>query len=85
MDEDYAQEEKNKTIAMVASILFILAFIFLVYFLLDKFVLNTDFTELREGHKDESYCQMVKLYLDTNGKEGWRDYRGIYYKECLKQ
>ena len=84
MDEDYAHEEKNKTMAMIASILFVLAFIFLVYFLLNKFVLNTSLPELREGHKDESYCQMVKLYLDTNGKEGWLDYRGIYYKDCLK-
>ncbi len=84
MNHDSSPEEKNQSMAMVASILFVLAFILLVYFLLDKFVLNTNFNELREGHKDESYCQMVKLYMDTNGKEGWRDYRGIYYKDCLK-
>ena len=84
MNHDSSHEEKNQSRAMVDSILFVLAFILLVYFLLDKFVLNTNFNELREGHKDESYCQMVKLYMDTNGKEGWRDYRGIYYKDCLK-
>lgn len=83
-EDNYSHEEKNKSIAMIASILFILVFIFLAYFLLTKFVLNTPVSELREGHKDESYCQMVKLYLDTNGKEGWRDFRNIYYKDCLK-
>lgn len=84
MDENSSQEEKNKAMAMIASILFVLAFIFLVYFLLNKFVLNTSIPELREGHKNEDYCRMVKSYIDTNGKEGWRDYRGIYYTDCLK-
>lgn len=77
-------EEKNKTIALVASLLFILAFAVIVYIFFTKFLLNPHSTNLREGHKDEDYCRMVKLYLETNGKEGWRDYRGIYYKDCLK-
>jgi len=81
---DNSPEEQNKTMALVASILFIVAFAVVVYFFFTKFLIDPHSTELREGHKDESYCQMVKLYMDTNGKEGWRDYRGIYYKDCLK-
>ena len=83
-DNFSAEEEKNKSIALVSSVLFALAFIIMIYLLFTKFIINTSVPELREGHKDEAYCQMVKLYLDTNGKEGWRDYRGIYYKDCLK-
>lgn len=81
---DTAPEEQNKTVALVASLLGILVFAVLVYFLFTKFMIQPDSTELREGHRDESYCQMVKLYIDTNGREGWKDYRGIYYKDCLK-
>ena len=81
---DNSPEEQNKTVALVASILFILAFVVLVYLFFTKFMIQPHSNELKEGHKDESYCRMVKLYIDTNGKEGWRDYRGIYYKDCLK-
>ena len=79
-----SQEEKNKSMALVASVLFIIVFAVLVYFFFTRFMIQPDSTELREGHRDESYCRMVKLYMDTNGKEGWRDYRNIYYKDCLK-
>lgn len=81
---DRAPEEQNKSIALIASLLFIIAFAVLVYFFFTKFMIQPHSTELREGHRDEDYCRMVKLYIDTNGKEGWRDYRGIYYKDCLK-
>ncbi|NLW03759.1 MAG: hypothetical protein GX029_00755 [Pseudomonadaceae bacterium] len=83
-EDNFSHEEKNKSMALVSSILFVAAFIILVYIFFTQFILNTSLPDLREGHKDEGYCQMVKLYLDTNGKEGWRDYRGIYYKDCLK-
>lgn len=79
-----APEEQNKSIALVASLLFILAFALLAYLFFTKFIFQPHSTDLREGHKDEAYCRMVKLYMETNGKEGWRDYRGIYYKVCLK-
>lgn len=84
MPDNYSDEEKNKSIALIASILFILAFAILMYLFFNKFLFNTNIPELREGHRDEDYCRMVKNYIDTNGKEGWRDYRGIYYKDCLK-
>lgn len=77
-------EEQNKSIALVASLLLIVVFAVLVYFLFTKFMISPHSTELREGHRDEDYCRMVKLYMDTNGKEGWPDYRNIYYKDCLK-
>lgn len=79
-----SDEEKNKSIALVASLFFIFAFVAILYFLFDKFMISPGGSELREGHKDEDYCRMVKLYMDTDGKEGWRDYRNIYYKYCLK-
>lgn len=81
---DNSPEEQNKTMALIASLLFILAFAVLVYIFFTKFMINPHSTDLREGHRDEDYCQMVKLYMDTNGREGWKDYRGIYYKDCLK-
>ncbi|GLR63288.1 hypothetical protein [Marinospirillum insulare] len=81
---DSAPEEKNQSIALVASLLFIIAFAVLIYIFFTKFMIQPHSTELREGHRDADYCRMVKLYMDTNGREGWRDYRGIYYKDCLK-
>lgn len=77
-------EDKNKSIALVASLLVIAVVAIILYVLLEMFMLKPSGTELREGHKDEDYCRMVKLYLDTNGEEGYRDYRNIYYKNCLK-
>lgn len=81
---DSSPEENNKSMALISSLLFIFAFAILVYIFFTQFMLNPKATELKDGHKDQDYCQMVKLYMDTNGKEGWRDYRGIYYKDCLK-
>lgn len=27
---------------------------------------------------DANYCQMVKLYKDSGGENGWPDYKGTY-------
>ncbi len=85
MPDNYSDEEKNKSIALIASVLFVLVLGIVMYLFFSKFLLTANPSELREGHRDEAYCKMVKRYMDTNGKEGWRDYRGIYYKECLNQ
>jgi len=31
---------------------------------------------------DVNYCQMVKLYKDSSGANGWPDYRGNYSEVC---
>lgn len=31
---------------------------------------------------DANYCQMVKLYKDSAGANGWPDYRGNYSEVC---
>jgi hypothetical protein len=80
-----SQEEKNKSIALVASLMFILAFAVVGYIFFKNFMVNPEAMRLREGHRDEDYCRMVKLYIESNGREGWRDFRNIYFKECLRQ
>lgn len=80
-----SQEEQNRSIALIASVLFVLAFAVLAFFFFKKFMLNPEAVQLREGHRDEHYCQMVHRYMETDGREGWRDYRGIYYRECLRR
>ena len=80
-----SQEEKNKSIALVASLLFMMATIIAAFILYNKVLVIPDTMPLREGHRDEDYCRMVKQYMETNGREGWRDYRNIYFKECIRQ
>ena len=31
---------------------------------------------------DANYCQMVKLYKESAGSNGWPDYRGNYSEVC---
>lgn len=32
--------------------------------------------------QQKEYCEMVQLNIDTGGKTGWPDYRGVYLKDC---
>lgn len=37
----------------------------------------------QDQHNDKKeYCSMVALNIDSGGKLGWPDYRGVYLKEC---
>lgn len=78
-----APEEKNKALALVASLLFVVAFALLCFALFKHF----DFDLRRPGaqQEDATYCDMVKRYLDTEGREGWPDYRNIYYRQCVNR
>ncbi|MFK7159444.1 hypothetical protein V6U78_00145 [Marinospirillum sp. MEB164] len=80
-----SEEEKNRSMALVASVLFIIAFVVVAFMFFQKFMINPQLIQLREGHRDELYCQMVLRYMETDGREGWRDYRGIFYKDCIRQ
>lgn len=80
-----SEEEKNRSMALVASVLFIIAFAVVAFIFFQKFMINPQLTELREGHRDENYCQMVQRYMETDGREGWRDFRGIFYRDCLRR
>lgn len=35
--------------------------------------------------EQKEYCEMVSLNIDTSGKSGWPDYRGIYLKNCTNE
>lgn len=30
----------------------------------------------------DPYCEMVGIWIDSNGEYGWPDYRGNYHTEC---
>lgn len=30
----------------------------------------------------DRYCEMVKMYRDSNGEKGWPDYNGNYNQAC---
>ena len=33
--------------------------------------------------KDQKqYCEMVQTYIETNGRDGWQDYRGNFRRVC---
>ena len=31
---------------------------------------------------DQRYCEMVKIYKQTNGENGWPDFRETYKHQC---
>lgn len=33
----------------------------------------------------ENYCQMVELYKQTDGENGWPDYDNIYESDCANR
>ncbi len=37
-----------------------------------------------EERQHAEYCEMVKLWKQTNGKHGWPDYDGIYDTACRR-
>lgn len=75
-------DDKNSAAALIAALLFFLAMAVGAFMFFNTYDVNP--AALREGHRYESYCQQVHLYKQTDGREGWRDYRGIYYKECFE-
>lgn len=42
-------------------------------------VMSGDYED--EKQIDANYCQMVKLHKDSDGENGWPDYKGIY-QDC---
>ena len=76
-------EEKNKTLAILASALFLLAFAILAYVFFQHISFQPFGNKRIEGL--EEYCQMVRLYMETNGREGWPDYRNLFYRECVRR
>ncbi|WP_114417596.1 hypothetical protein [Marinospirillum perlucidum] len=77
-----SQQDKNSTAALIAALLFFLAVAVGAFMFFNTYDVNPAI--MREGHRYEDYCRQVHLYKETNGREGWRDYRGIYFKECLE-
>lgn len=77
-----SHQDKENTTAFIAAILFFLAVAVGAFLFFNTYEINP--AALREGHRNEDYCRQVHLYIETNGREGWRDYRNIYYKECLQ-
>ena len=76
------ENEKQNLVALIAAVLFFLAVAVAAFLFFNTYEVNP--AALREGHRYADYCQQVHLYMETNGREGWRDYRGIYYRECLQ-
>lgn len=40
-----------------------------------------DVKQDQRAEKNE-YCEMVTMNIDSGGKTGWPDYRGVYIKDC---
>lgn len=34
---------------------------------------------------EQAYCENVKTYIETGGKNGWPDYREMYEVMCIKK
>ena len=76
-----SHKEKDNTAALIAALLFFLAVAVGAFMFFNTYDVNP--AVLREGHRYETYCEQVHLYMQTDGREGWRDYRNIYFRECL--
>ena len=36
----------------------------------------------KELNPSQEYCEMWKVWHDSNGEYGWPDKNGVYFKEC---
>lgn len=70
--------EKQALKLGVIGTLFVVLFVGTVW----VFTADNSTTAMTE---QEQYCEMVKIYIDSNGQYGWPDFRNIYYRECVKQ
>jgi hypothetical protein len=43
-------------------------------------VMTGDFEDSKQ--RVENYCEMHRLYLKSNGENGWPDYNGNYSEVC---
>lgn len=75
-------EDKNRQLAILAAGLFLIAVLIILYFLFEKFLKNNSIGEF-DSTRHAEYCENVHLFIETDGKEGWPDFRGIYYKDCV--
>jgi len=50
--------------------------------LLVLLVASSDNAEMQV--QEQQYCEMVELFIQTNGREGWPDYNESYKTSCLK-
>ena len=47
--------------------------------------LLVSYSDVKESEKqDQHYCEMVRTFKQTHGREGWPDYNQIYVKSCSK-
>lgn len=51
-------------------------------FLIVAFGIAGHFDAEEEQRQADQYCEMVKLWKQTNGQQGWPDYDGIYDEAC---
>lgn len=75
-------KKNNNYLATFASVFFLLVVIFILYLLYEHFLKDNSIGDF-EGNRNEDYCRMVHLFKQTDGKEGWPDYRNIYYTDCV--
>lgn len=71
---------KMKSKRNVEGTLFVLMILFASLWLL--WVLET---EQPEPWQARQYCEMVQLYKDSNGENGWPDYRSTFANQCTNQ
>lgn len=76
------EEDKNKQLAVLAAGLFLIVAIIVIYWLFEKYLKDSSLEEF-DSTRHAEYCKNVHLYMQTDGKEGWPDFRGIYYKDCV--
>jgi len=55
---------------------------FVTFIVLAGLAGRVDYEE--ELRAEQAYCDNVKLYKDTQGKQGWPDYRELYNTMCVQ-
>lgn len=53
---------------------------FFILLVISLFLVGCDINS--EFNPTKEYCDMWKIWHDTNGEYGWPDKNGIYFKEC---
>lgn len=46
------------------------------------FILGVLMHKMPDPEVDQHYCDMVRIFQQTEGEFGWPDYKGVYDEEC---
>jgi len=56
--------------------------VLLTVFVICVWAIASDGDYEAELRNQQHYCEMVNLHIESDGENGWPDYRGYYWEVC---